>query len=63
MVRKGGQEMTFDFDMCDGYGCKLRQTCKRYRGYIKADKLEHYPIYLIVHNDNDKSKCRLYLPM
>ncbi len=55
--------MTFDFDMCDGYGCKLRQTCKRYRGYIKADKLGHYPIYLIVHTDNDKSKCRLYLPM
>ena len=55
--------MTFDFDMCDGYGCRLRHTCKRYRGYIKADKLGYYPIYLVVHNNNDKSKCRLYLPM
>lgn len=39
---------SYDYTLCDNEGCKLKETCKRWLTYRKAQE-EDYPCRLSVH--------------
>lgn len=53
--------ITFDIDMCDSVECKKKNTCKRYLTYLKAEKEDHFPIYLINTDGEISDDCKFYI--